>query len=252
MIIGDPHASPNYSNERFQALGNLILAERPTNIICIGDWADMPSLSSYDKGRSSFEGRRYKKDIDAAIEAQHLALDPIKEYNKKNHKAYHPKMDMFLGNHDNRIDRAADQDSWLQGTITIDNLQYKEFGWTVYPFLKIIVLDGIAFSHYFASGVLGRPLGGETIGKTLINKMHMSAVQGHTHILDFAERTTAAGNKIFGLSCGCFVHPGLIEAWNQATYHMWYRGIIILDNVQNGYFDEMRTISQEKILRDYL
>ena len=40
LIIPDAHAHPEYDNERFDALGSLILKERPDVIICIGDFAE--------------------------------------------------------------------------------------------------------------------------------------------------------------------------------------------------------------------
>ncbi len=43
-----------------------------------GDFADMPSLSSYDIGKKTFEGRRYKADIEAAHSAMEALLAPIK------------------------------------------------------------------------------------------------------------------------------------------------------------------------------
>ena len=33
-------------------------------VICMGDFASMDSMSSYDRKKKSFEGRRYKKDIE--------------------------------------------------------------------------------------------------------------------------------------------------------------------------------------------
>ena len=70
LIVGDTHAHPNHSNERFTWLGRYIVDSKPDKVVQIGDFADMPSLCSYDKGRRSFEGRRYNKDIAAAIDAQ--------------------------------------------------------------------------------------------------------------------------------------------------------------------------------------
>ena len=70
LIIGDPHAHPDYDNDRFTALGEYIVKEQPEHIICLGDMADMPSLSSYDRGTRGFEGRRYKNDVEAVIDAQ--------------------------------------------------------------------------------------------------------------------------------------------------------------------------------------
>ena len=69
LVIPDAHAHPNYDNERFSWAGNLIAEEKPDTIICLGDLADFPSLSGWDKGTASFQGRRYKADCDAAVDA---------------------------------------------------------------------------------------------------------------------------------------------------------------------------------------
>ena len=52
LIIPDAHAEPNYDNDRFTWLGNLIFEEKPDVVVCLGDWFDMASLSSHDKVRS--------------------------------------------------------------------------------------------------------------------------------------------------------------------------------------------------------
>ena len=43
----------------------------------------MSSLSSFDVGKKTFEGRRYRNDIEAAHEGMETLLGPIKEYNSK-------------------------------------------------------------------------------------------------------------------------------------------------------------------------
>ena len=69
LVIGDPHCTPKATNDRFLWAGKFARDLKPNTIICMGDFASMDSLSSYDKGKKSFEGRRYKKDIDHAHDA---------------------------------------------------------------------------------------------------------------------------------------------------------------------------------------
>ena len=78
LIIGDPHAHPDYDNDRFFHLGNFIIRNQPDYIVCLGDFADMPSLSSYDRGTRGFEGRRYRNDVIAALDAQDILFHPLK------------------------------------------------------------------------------------------------------------------------------------------------------------------------------
>ena len=214
LIIGDPHAHPDYDNSRFTKLGKFIAKEKPEVIVCIGDMADMTSLSSYDKGTKGFEGRRYKKDVKAVIDAQEKLFAPIKKV-----RGYNPKLHMCLGNHEDRITRAVNTTPELEGAIGIEDLKYKEFGWKVTPFKKCVTIKGITFSHYFSSGVMGRPISSVHIGYALITKLHCSAVQGHSHLYNHAEHTRPDGQKIFGLSAGCFSHPEYSETWCQDTEH---------------------------------
>ena len=74
LVIPDAHAQPAVDNERFSLLGRMICDVRPDVVVSIGDLFDLPSLSSYDVGRKSFEGRTYADDIDAGLEAQELRL----------------------------------------------------------------------------------------------------------------------------------------------------------------------------------
>ena len=164
LIIGDPHAHPDYDNNRFTALGKFIAKEKPQVIVCIGDMADMPSLSSYDKGTKGFEGRRYSKDVKAVIDAQEKLFAPIKRM-----RGYKPKLHMCLGNHEDRITRAVNTTPELDGAIGIEDLQYERFGWKITPFKKCVTIKGITFSHYFTSGVAGRPISSVHIGLALVS-----------------------------------------------------------------------------------
>ena len=245
LVIGDPHAHPDYDNSRFTKLGKYIAKEKPDIIVCIGDMADMPSLSSYDRGTKGFEGRRYKKDVDAVIDAQEKLFAPIKKV-----RNYKPKLHMTIGNHEDRISRAVNVTPELYGTIGIEDLKYKEFGWKVTPFKKCVTIKGIVFSHYFTSGVAGRPISSVHIGHALVSKLHCSAVQGHSHLYNHAEQTRPDGQKIFGLSAGCYSHPEYTETWCQDTEYQWWRGVIMLEGLDNeGYYNGIHAITQREVLK---
>ncbi len=253
LIIGDCHATPDLDNFRFRALGNFIVAHQPDIIIQMGDLADMPSLSSYDVGKASFEGRRYKNDIASVVDAQEELWAPYHRYSRRTHR-YRPRRIYIGGNHDwGRINTAINLDPKLEGVIGVQDLQLEKFGWEIYPFQEPAYVDGIAYSHFFASGVSGRPISGESVGRTLCTKLHTSAVVGHNHCLDHAERTTATGAKIFGLSVGCYTHPKMIADWNRGTFQMWWRGVVMLEDCDGkGYYDQLTVTTQRKIMREYL
>lgn len=258
LIIPDGHAHPEYGNERFTALGNLIMEERPDVIICLGDFADVPSLSSYDKGTRGFEGRRYRRDLEAVWDAQERLWGPLNEYNasrrRGRHKRYKPQKELTYGNHEDRISRAANSQPELDGTIGLKDLRYEAYGWHTTPFKEAVTLDGIAYSHYFASGLSGQAISGENIGGSLVKKLHMSAVQGHSHLYSHYEHTRPDHQKIFGLSAGCYAHKDFVEGWNLNTAHLWWHGVVILEGAGRwpGYYEEIRSVCQTKIMERYL
>ena len=43
----------------------------------------MESLSSYDIGKKSFEGKRYIKDVESAKEAMQCLMSPLYEFNSR-------------------------------------------------------------------------------------------------------------------------------------------------------------------------
>jgi len=79
LVMGDPHCTPKASNDRFLWAGKLAADLKPNTIICMGDFASMDSLSSYDKGKKQFEGRRYKKDINHAHDATKVLTEDGQE-----------------------------------------------------------------------------------------------------------------------------------------------------------------------------
>lgn len=238
LIIPDVQAKENVPLDHLTWAGKAIIRYKPDVIICIGDFCDMESLSSYDQGKKSFEGRRYKNDIAISQKAMRLLLTPLWDFNskaKKNkEKQYSPRMVLTLGNHEDRIDRAVQADPKLEGVLSIEDLGYKDFGWEVIPYLEVIVIDGIAYSHYFQSGVMGRPV---TSAAALLAKKHQSCIQGHVQGRQIAYGTRADGTQITGLFVGGFYqHDEAYLHW-QGNKH--WRGLWVLNDVKDGSFDEM-------------
>ena len=231
IVLPDSHAHPDFNNDRYEWFARLVLDINPDYVVDIGDFFDMPSLCSYDKGTRSFEGRRYSKDIEAGLDAQQRIYDITRKPKRKV-----PKWFRTLGNHENRINRVVDIDPVLHGTISTKDLQSKEYGWEEIPFGQPLYLEGITFQHYFTSGVMGRPIGGENHARSLILKQFRSCVQGHSHLFDYARRTDATGNKVHGLVVGVYQDYDADYA-GPSTNKMWDRGIAILRNVDNGNFD---------------
>ncbi len=238
MVIPDVQAKDGHDFTYLTNIGLYATEKKPDVIVCIGDFADLPSLSSYDVGKKSFEGRRYKTDIAATHRAMDALMAPLKAYNEraiKNHKErYTPRLVLTLGNHENRINRAINDDPKLDGTIGIDDLGYPSWGWEVYPFLDVVVIDGVAYSHFFTTGLMGRPC---TSASAQLSKKHMSCVAGHQQGMQVATAHRADGKRITSIIAGsCYEHT---EEYMSSQGNNHWRGFLMLHGVDDGEFDLM-------------
>lgn len=238
FIIPDVQARPGDDFTFLRKIGQYIADKQPDVIVCLGDFADMPSLSSYDVGKRQYEGRRYRADCDAALTAMEALIVPIEglQFSQKRNKkkVYSPRMIMTLGNHENRINRAVDNDPKIEGLISVKDLGYEGFGWEVYPFLDVVVIDDIAYSHYFPTGIAGRPA---TTANAQLSKKHMSCVAGHQQGLQIATAHRADGRRLTSIIAGsCYEHN---EDYLGPQGNKHWRGCLMFHEVNDGQFDLM-------------
>lgn len=234
-VIPDAQVKPGHSTAYLRAIGLHILDKRPDIIVCLGDWADMASLSSWDRRKLQFEGRRYKQDIAASKKAMESLLGPIREYNlgKPPEEQYRPRMVLTLGNHEDRINRFVADNPELEGHLSVADLQYEKYGWEVVPFLEPIVIEGIVFCHYLTSGVMGRPI---TTAAAILQKRHMSAVVGHQQGRMIHDQVAADGRQLRAIIAGsCYEHD---EDYLGPQGNRHWRGVVLLHAVKNGEFIE--------------
>lgn len=250
LVIPDCQVRPGDDTKFLEAIGNYIVEKKPDVIVNIGDFADMPSLSSYDVGKKAYEGRRYIKDVEAVVKAQEVLLGPLRDYqrrqvaNKK--KAYNPQLILTLGNHEHRIQRAVNLDAKLEGVLSIEDLQYTEHGWEVSPFLGVALLDGVAYSHYFTTGQLGRPA---STANAQLNKKHMSCVAGHQQGFQVATAQRADGKRLTSIIAGsCYEHD---EDYLGPQGNQHWRGILVFHEVEDGQFDHMQ-VSLKYLTKKYV
>lgn len=236
LVIPDAQVKHGVPLDHLRWLGHYIVEKKPDIIVNLGDFADMESLSSYDVGKKSFEGRSYQRDIDWAWKGMTELMTPLLEFNdrrrKSKKKLYEPDLKFLLGNHENRIDRAINNDRKLEGLVSIDDLPYSAFGWEVYPFLDIVMVEGIAFSHYFVTGTAGRP---SSTANAQLNKQHCSCVSGHQQGLQIATGKRADGSLLTSIIAGSFYLHEEDYLGIQGNNH--WRGALMLHNCSNGQFD---------------
>lgn len=249
MVIPDTQVKPNGTVEHLRWAGLYAAEKKPDVIVCIGDWWDMPSLSIYDVGKKSFEGRRYADDIEAGIKGMHAFLKPIVDEqrrlraNKK--KTWNPRLVFTLGNHEQRILRAIESDPKLDGLIGYHDLKLTQLGWEVHGFLEPVTIHGIVYSHYFTSGVMGRPV---SSAKLMLQKKMMSCVMGHVQDREIAYARRADGSNVTGLFAGIFYQHD--EDYLTPQTNGSWSGIWMLHDVNNGSFSE-QPVSLELLRRKY-
>lgn len=244
-MVPDTQIKPGVPLDHIKWIANYIVDKRPDELTLIGDWADMASLSSYDVGKKAFEGRKYTDDIAVANEALAMLCGPIDAELARIERGHRTRWNLrkriTLGNHENRIVRAVNNDRKLEGLIGIGDLRFKEFGFDVHPFLETVSVDGVAYCHYFVSGVMGRPV---TTARALLQKKYMSCFAGHQQGYDVATAYRGDGNRITSIICGsCYLHE---EDFLGPQGNKHFRGLVMLNEVADGSFDEM------KISLDYL
>lgn len=249
IVLPDAHAHPDFDNERATWLGKFVSSEAPDYLVCLGDLADMPSLSSFDKGTKGFEGRRYKRDIDSTIDFQH------KLFNNFNGSSSGTIAIFLEGNHEYRISKASNSQPELSDLLSSQrDLRIKDFWDKCFGFKEIVNVEGFAVSHFLPSGVMGHPIGGKNQAATLLTQGFDSCIVGHSHIRDFAERTSFLGRRTQSIVAGCFVHPGMItnpEGWNKNTAQMWWNGVVVLDDVAKGTANRIEYVSLETLQQRY-
>lgn len=230
LIIPDTQVKPGVPMEHLTWIGKYIVDRKPEVVIHLGDHFDMPSLSSYDKGTVKVEGKRLNEDIAAGQEGMRALLAPIRAA-----KGYKPRLIYIPGNHDERVQRYADANPELQGTVGWHSLGLKEMGWEVYDYLTPVDVNGILYCHYFANPLSGRPYTANATN--LLKSLGRSFVQGHRQVLDFGTRTLVDGSQQIGIIAGaCYLHD---EGYKGAQGNKHWRGVVVLHDVQDGFGNPM-------------
>ena len=251
LVIPDTQVTPSSNTDHlvWAAKYCIGLKDPPEKIIFLADHWDMESLCSYDEGKMCFEGRQYTRDIEAGINAMKRFINIIEAERDKRIRLHLPRwkyeLHFTIGNHEHRINLAVEKDRKLEGLISIDDLKLEEMGFIVHPFLKPVKLDGIAYAHYFQSGIMGRPY---SSAKAMLNKGHMSGVMGHVPDKDIAYGRTLTGTSLTTLFAGIFYQEDL-DYLSPQTNRSW-RGIWLFNDVVDGSFDEL-PISMKYLKRKY-
>ena len=239
MVIPDCQVKPGVNTDHLVWAARAAVKYLPDVIVNIGDFWDLPSLSTHNApGSMEAEGARVLADIQAGNAAFERFVGPIRAEQERRlrnrDRHWNPRCEFLFGNHENRLSRAVDKDPKFESLLTLDAM--KTPGFNRNDFLRIVNIDGIKYCHFFPNPLSGRPIGG-TIPNRL-NHIGGSFVQGHQQGFQYGCKQYP--DKVaHGLVCGRFYahqeryRPGDVQdcEWN---------GIVFLNEVRNnGDFDLM-------------
>lgn len=247
LLVPDTHAMPGDNFDRLKKLFAFVEMRgvELTDIVHIGDLWDFHSLCTHDMDDPTWHRRSLEDDIQAGLDALDL-LYSIYQSNCTGNFYF------VEGNHEDRYNKWMKSDNRLltSGFPKTVHALLKErrptFNIKYQPFLKPLTLYGTVFQHYFVSGLMGRPQGGEHHANNLIKSQHISCVCGHSHLLSTATRTKADGNKLNALVGGCFIDPAGDFSYAKAAKKLWWNGVHLLHFTGPGAFD-IESISIERL-----
>jgi hypothetical protein len=245
VYIPDTQIKPGVPTEHIAAAGRYIADKRPDRIIIAGDWWDFPSLSSYDgPTKKARDGVSVEADIEAGNASMREFCKPWEKI-----KGYSPDCHFTLGNHENRRVRYADEHPELADTVALKRLHFGPF--RVHEFLRPVVLDGVAYCHYYAMDANGRVMrskNGQSSARAQVNNVGMSATAGHRQGLDTYIKESPMQRRR-GIIAGSFYRHDEEYLTPQGNSH-WV-GILHKFEVREGDYDLLE-VSLNFLLRRYV
>jgi hypothetical protein len=227
VVIPDTQCKPGVSLDHLKWAGEYIAEMQPDTVVHLGDHWDMESLSSYDKGKKSFEGRRYSADIEAGNEGMALLMEGIRKCDPM------PRLIFCLGNHEERIDRACEEHPELDGALGYHDFDLDD--WEVQDYLSPIEVGGIWYAHYFYRPNSGNPYSGAI--DTMLRNIGHTFTMGHQQGLRFGRRELGNRSTQIGLVAGSFYQHDENYKGPQGNSH--WRGVVVKHEVDNGNYDPM-------------
>ena len=247
FMIPDTQVKPGVPLDHLSWIGQYIADKRPDVIVHIGDHYDLPSLSSWDRGKACFEGRRFKADLRAGNDALDLLEKPIDAYNATRRqfkeKQYKPEKHVTWGNHEHRADRAAESSPELDGlvgTFLFDDY-WQSKGWDTHAFTEVIDIDGVWYSHLFLNEFTGKALG--SMAATMLKQVGHTFTQGHRQTYDIATRYVGKTMHRALIAGACYLHdedykgPARSNSERSGNHH--WRGCVIKHDVGDGQYSIM-------------
>lgn len=228
LAIGDPHDKPELPKDRFRWIGRHAAQMRPDRIVCIGDWADLGSLSVHEPAGSQRQQAQTtfvqdQESLEESLWAFHRDL-PTGEI----------PCDITFGNHEYRAWRAANLDPRRCSDLpTRVEQAFARCRWRTHEFGRFLNLGGVDFVHV-PLNIMGREMGGEHLERSVAARAMRSVVMGHTHRRGmFSASKVGQDSKITCLNLGTAMPAGYVAPYARLSVTGWSYGVYLL-RLQGG------------------
>lgn len=255
IVIPDTQVRPGVRTDHLVWIARFISDHRePDHIQIMGDWWDMPSLSSWSKkGSLETEGKRIQQDRDAGYAAMERFFDELIAQG-----ALPDSVGFTEGNHEQRLDRALNDDPRLEGLIDRDTF----YGLQDFPiteskrFMDPMHVDGVNYCHLFDINANGDTTGrraGQPSADVQVRRVRGSSVAGHKQGYSVAHRTHPYAvpweRETFAVIAGsCYLHN---EHYRGPTDGYEPRGIVVIDDLNGWGMGSPRLVKMKYLEENY-
>lgn len=257
VVIGDPHSDPMFPNTRFKALGNYLAVNQPDNIVNLGDFLSLDSVSSHTTKKPLLrEGRRLSDDLEHGREAYEFMMKPVNQLNRirSTHKKrkYNPNKIWHNGNHEDRVFRYLTEQPELLGVLNHhDILDLEKDGWDIKKYRQYSSYEGILFTHIPQCKRVNQPISGEYVARRAADGHSSTVIFGHTHRFCIHDSKKNGAETNYGISAGWFGDyiPEYVQG-NEDNCD-WWGGILELTHTAPGKII-ITPIDMDTLKKEYL
>jgi hypothetical protein len=248
LAIGDLHQDPRHPDRLsvLTWLGRMASEHRPERIIQIGDWSTFDSVNMHDDNAT--HAAKVKPTIRMDLEN---LTQSHQAFRRGMADDYKPKLDITLGNHENRLERFENVNPEAHGTYTLARDEtFAQFGWRTRPYGEMLYVEGVAFTHHPVNGA-GRAFGGKTGPQRAANESTVPVVSGHTHRRQVHESPKIGPIDVISMvEIGCALPWGVVEGYAKISLTGWWWGAVLM-TVQGGTISDLNFVSMKSIRDRY-
>ena len=224
LAIGDCHDSPALPDKsRFEAMGRLAREKAVDQIIQIGDFTSLDSMSSHE-GNDTVKGQAkpsFMTDM-VSMQAALRAFD-------KGLAGYDCPKHITLGNHEARLFTYVNRHPEV--VHMLDEALYgplEDHGWTCSPYGEFYFVGDVGFTHA-PLNIMGKAYGGQNCENAIARDALHDVVFGHTHKRSDKAFPKMGQEHITVINLGCSLPDGHVEEYARHSLTGWSYGVYLMD-----------------------